>query len=72
MSVLVRILWDAEAAVWVAESDDVPGLALECGSFDALIERLRYAIPELMELNGQKPQSLQLRFVTERLDQIAV
>ena len=32
-------------------SDDVPGLVLESGSFDALIERLKYTVPELLELN---------------------
>ena len=46
------MLWDAEADVWVATSEDVPGLALESGSFDALLERIKYAIPELIELNG--------------------
>ena len=45
-------MWDAEADVWVATSEDVPGLVLESGSFDALLERIKYAIPELIELNG--------------------
>ena len=27
---------------------------LESGSFDALIERVRYAVPELLELNNNK------------------
>ena len=27
-------------------------MALEGGSFDALLERVRYAAPELLELNG--------------------
>ncbi|MDR0949823.1 MAG: DUF1902 domain-containing protein [Lachnospiraceae bacterium] len=48
----VDFLWDSEANVWVATSDDVPGLVLESGSFDALVERVRFAIPELLELNG--------------------
>lgn len=72
MSLLVKMTWDAEAAVWVAESDDVPGLVLESGSFDALIERLRYTIPEMLELNGTKTDSIQLRFVSERLEQVAI
>jgi len=72
MSLLVKVVWDPEAAVWVAESEDVPGLVLESGSFDALIERLRYTIPELLELNGVKADSLQLRFVSERLEQVAI
>ena len=47
-------MWDDEAAVWVATSQDVPGLVLESGSFDALLERVRYAVSELIELNGKK------------------
>lgn len=31
-----------------------PGLVLEGGSLDALIERVRYAAPELIELNDAK------------------
>lgn len=49
---LIKLTWDPEAAVWIAESDDVPGLVLESGSFDALVERVRFAVPELMELNS--------------------
>ena len=48
---MVRIAWDDEADVWIATSDDIPGLALEHGSFDALVERVRLASPELLELN---------------------
>lgn len=51
MEYKIQLLWDNEASVWVAISADVPGLVLESGSFDALIERVRYAIPELLELN---------------------
>lgn len=44
--------WDADAAVWVAESDDVPGLIAEAESPNALAQKLRVLIPELLELNG--------------------
>lgn len=44
--------YDEETSVWIAESDDVPGLALESGSLNALIERVKMAVPELLELNG--------------------
>ena len=52
MSYRINIVWDEEAAVWIATSQDVPGLVLESGSFDALLERVRFAVPELLELNG--------------------
>ena len=44
--------WDDEAGVWVATSDDVLGLVTEAPSMDALVERLKIIIPELMALNG--------------------
>jgi hypothetical protein len=58
----IQLLCDNEASVWVATSQDVPGLVLESGSFDALIERVRYAIPELLELNRQKAPFYNLTF----------
>lgn len=69
---LIRMTWDQEAAVWTAESDDVPGLALESGSFDALIERVRFTVPELLELNGGTQMPRQLRMVSERCERLAM
>jgi hypothetical protein len=43
--------WDPEAGVWVATSDDVPGLATEAPTMEALAEKLRTMIPELLEAN---------------------
>lgn len=54
MEYVVNFTWDKEASVWIAQSDDIPGLVLEGGSLDALIERVRYAAPELIELNDAK------------------
>ena len=48
----VKAEWDAEAAVWVASSEDVPGLATGADSFEALIEKLKTVVPELLEENG--------------------
>jgi len=49
---LVNLLWDGEASVWIVTSDEIPSLVLESGSLDALIERVRFAIPGLLSLNG--------------------
>jgi predicted RNase H-like HicB family nuclease len=49
---LVAVRWDPEAGVFVAESDDVPGLITEAESREALVAKLRVMIPELLELNG--------------------
>lgn len=66
----INFLWDNEASVWVATSEDVPGLALESGSLDALMERVRFALPELLALNGMQPESL-LSFRSLRQERIA-
>lgn len=51
MNYTINLIWDDDAQVWVATSDDVPGLVLESDSSDVLLERLRYAVPELCKLN---------------------
>ena len=48
----VRADWDPEAKVWVASSDDVPGLATEADTIEALSEKLETMIPELLDANG--------------------
>ena len=48
----IRAEWDEEASVWVATSDDVPGLATEDATMEALITKLKIMIPELLEANG--------------------
>jgi len=45
----VQVDWDPEAGVWVATSDDVPGLVTEAETIEALTEKLRVMIPELLE-----------------------
>ena len=49
---IVHATWDEEARVWVATSDDVPGLATEAASLDVLIPKLKTMIPELLDANG--------------------
>ncbi len=51
MEYIINFTWDSEAGVWIATSDDIPGLVLESGSFDALLERTRFAVPELLAFN---------------------
>lgn len=45
--------WDPEADVYVAASDDVPGLVTEGADQDELRRNLKILIPELLELNGE-------------------
>ena len=51
-TLLVKAVWDEEAAVWVATSDDVPGLVTEADSFDRLMQKLKVLIPEMLDENG--------------------
>ena len=48
----VEARWDSEAGVWVAESNDIPGLVAEAESMNGLVEKVRVLVPELFELNG--------------------
>lgn len=48
----VQARWDSEGGVWVAESEDVPGLVAEAESPNVLAKKLRVLIPELLEWNG--------------------
>ena len=54
----VRAEWDEEAAVWVASSEDVPGLATGADTLEALIDKLQIVIPELLEENGLLSQGV--------------
>ncbi|MDA7968209.1 MAG: DUF1902 domain-containing protein [Gammaproteobacteria bacterium] len=47
----VNALWDDEAGVWSASSEDIAGLAIEAKTKEGLVERLKVVIPELLELN---------------------
>ncbi|MBW4419675.1 MAG: DUF1902 domain-containing protein [Myxacorys californica WJT36-NPBG1] len=54
----VKAFWDSEVKVWVATSEDVPGLATEAPTIEALTEKLRVIIPELILLNRLLPEQL--------------
>ena len=54
-ALLVRATWDDEAQMWVAESDDVPGLVTEAPTTEQLFAKLRVLVPELLELNNCMP-----------------
>ena len=48
----VDAFWDTDVAIWVATSEDVPGLATEAETIEALSHKLRTMIPELLRLNN--------------------
>lgn len=57
----VTAFWDAEASVWVAESEDVPGLITEAETMEALVKKLEVLIPELLDENGY-PDGIEVPF----------
>lgn len=48
---IVTAIWDDEGGVWWAESEDIPGLATEADTVEALLIKLKAMIPELAEAN---------------------
>jgi len=60
------MIWDD--GVWCAESDDELGIVLESSSFDTLVERVRAAVPEMLELNFAYIGEVRIIFETERID----
>jgi hypothetical protein len=68
----IDVIWDDEASVWVATSKDIAGLVLESGSIDALIERVRFAAPELLALNGTTEKVIPFYFRSERHEVMAL
>jgi len=58
----IRAEWDNEALVWVATSDDIPGLVTEADTVENLVEKLRVMIPELLEANGLAPMEPEVPF----------
>lgn len=52
---LIHAEWDADASVWVASSDDVPGLVTESETLEALDSKLQTLVPELLEANACLP-----------------
>jgi hypothetical protein len=61
----INARWDGEAGVWIATSEDVPGLVVEAESWPSMIEEVRLVLPDLLEVSGQKEKDLSLTFKAE-------
>ena len=59
---LIHANWDAEARVWVASGDDVPGLAVEAETCEEVVEIVEDVLPSLFEGNGLERGSVSLLF----------
>jgi predicted RNase H-like HicB family nuclease len=52
LEITVNAEWDTEGNVWVATSEDVPGLITEADTLEDLQKKLTVMIPELLQANG--------------------
>lgn len=60
LSIIVRAIWDDEAKVWVATTDDIAGLATEADTLEELRDKILAMIPELLELNGSDIEAAEI------------
>jgi predicted RNase H-like HicB family nuclease len=51
MALVVEAPWDDEASVWVATSEDIPGLVTEAETLDELRSKLADIVPEFLAEN---------------------
>ena len=63
----VKLIWDE--GVWHSEIvDEKFCVTLEHGSFDALIERVKIAVQDILEIDFKYTGDIQFLFQTERVD----
>ena len=68
----IKFIWSEEEKFWYSKSmDESFGLTLESDSLDTLIERVKAAVPELLELNGYAGD-IDLLFEIDRTDRLRV
>ena len=72
MKYKIDLTWDKDACVWVATSKDIAGLVLESGSSDALIERVKNAAVELLDLNSTGKKRAQILFNSTREEELSL
>ena len=71
MKCTVKLVWDSETDRWYTETNDVPGLVLESSSFDNLVDQVRIAAPEMLELNCDYTGPVYLSFEAERVEKVS-
>ena len=60
----IVVAFDDEAKKWFAQNDDIP-IALEDSSLDSLINRVKLAAPEMLEINNMPYEKVKLSFKIE-------
>ena len=70
MECSINLIWDYESDRWHTETNDVPGMVLESGSFDALVEKVKLIAPDMLELNCNYTGPIHFNFTAIRTETI--
>ena len=58
----ISAAWDDEAKVWYVRKSDIPGLATEADTLEALQQRVRDIIPDLLDDWPKQVEPLEISF----------
>lgn len=64
--------WDADAEVWVATSESVPGLIIEGVTKDEVVEKLRLVIPSLASAGVDREDKIEIFFRAKSTESMTV
>ena len=70
MDCIIICTFDNESQRWTAVSDDKYGLVLESNSIEALMERVKIAMPDMLEFTCGYTGPIKLHFKAERTAQL--
>ena len=74
-SIEIKAEWDPEANVWVATSDDLPGLVTEAETVESLQQKLAVMVPDLLEASGgtaSEVRSIPMNLIAHREAMISI
>ena len=67
MTCIITCTFDNESHRWTAVSEDEYGLVLESNSLEALMERVKIAMPDMLEFTCNYTGPIRLHFKAERI-----
>jgi len=70
MTCIITCTFDNESQRWTAASEDKYGLVLESNSLEALMERVKIAMPDMLEFTCNYTGPVNLHFKAERITQL--
>lgn len=66
----VRAAWDDEAKVWYVEESDIEGLATEAETLDALRQRIRDILPDLLHGIEDVPEQIEIDLIAHAHERV--